>query len=325
MLHTQEPANSRWRGERLTRRGWLAGAAAVGGLATLGTPSSRAADTASPFRFGMNTSTISGQKLPITEVVDLLGQVGYQAIEPWIRELDAHVQAGKTLADLGKRIKDAGLDVPSAIGFFDWCVDDDARRAKALEQARRDMDKVRAIGGTRIAAPPAGATDRDDLDLRNIGERYRVLLELGREHGVVPQVEVWGFSKTLTRLSQAACVAIESGHPDACILPDVYHLHKGGSAPGGLRLLRGEAIHAMHMNDYPAQPGRETITDADRVYPGDGVAPMTEILRTLRDIGFRGVLTLELFNRDLWKQDARVVAKTGLEKMQASVRKALGD
>ena len=54
--------------------------------------------------------------------------------------------------------------------------------------------------------------------------------------------------------------------------------------------------------------------------PGDGVAPLKEILRELRRIGYRGVLSLELFNRDYWKQDALTVARTGLEKMKAVVR-----
>ena len=76
------------------------------------------------------------------------------------------------------------------------------------------------------------------------------------------------------------------------------------------------------MRRAPEAP-REKLSDADRVYPGDGVAPLTEILRILRDAGFNGALSLELFNRDYWKEDAALVAKTGLEKMQAAVRKAL--
>ncbi|MFN0197495.1 MAG: hypothetical protein ACKVT0_12185 [Planctomycetaceae bacterium] len=39
----------------------------------------------------------------------------------------------------------------------------------------------------------------------------------------------------------------------------------------------------------------------------------------LSSIGFEGTLSLELFNRDYWQQDALTVSKTGLEKMQASV------
>jgi sugar phosphate isomerase/epimerase len=116
---------------------------------------------------------------------------------------------------------------------------------------------------------------------------------------------------------------MESGHPQACILADVYHLYKGGSQVNGLRLLSGTALHVLHCNDYPAEPVRATITDAQRIYPGDGIAPLKVILRTLRQIGFRGMLSLELFNRDYWKQDAHLVARTGLEKMRAAVRSSL--
>jgi hypothetical protein len=67
------------------------------------------------------------------------------------------------------------------------------------------------------------------LNLFSAAERYRALLEIGAEIGVTPQVEVWGFSTALSRLGETAFVAIESGRDDACILPDVYHIYKGGS------------------------------------------------------------------------------------------------
>jgi 2-keto-myo-inositol isomerase len=115
-------------------------------------------------------------------------------------------------------------------------------------------------------------------------------------------------------------VAIECGHPKACVLADVYHLHKGGSGFSGVHLLSASAMQVFHLNDYPAQPPRERITDADRVYPGDGVAPLAALFRDLRRVGFRGVISLELFNRGYWKQDALTVARTGLQKLQALAR-----
>lgn len=308
----------------ISRRQMLASSAAGAVMAVNPSAKPQRRDRAKPFRYCLNTSTLMGQKLPITKVVDIAAKAGYQGLEPWIRELDEHVKGGATLKDLGKQIRDHGMTVDSAIGFFDWIVDDDGRRAKGLEEARRNMEMVAAIGGTRLAAPPSGATDRTDIDLLKAADRYRALLELGEQFNVVPQAEVWGFSKTLQRLGAAVLVAVESGHPKACVLPDVYHLHKGGSPIQGLSLLSRTATHCFHMNDYPAEPPRETITDAHRVYPGDGVAPLDDILRILRDIGFSGSLSLELFNRDYWAQDAAVVARTGIEKMRAAVRKAIG-
>jgi sugar phosphate isomerase/epimerase len=308
----------------LSRREWLGGAsgAALLGVATAAGATGPRAAPADPFRYSLNTSTISGQNLSVLEEVNLAARAGYQAIEPWIRELDQYVRSGGNLRDLGRRIHDAGLQVESAIGFAEWVVEDDARRRRALEEARRAMDMVHQIGGRRLAAPPAGATDQA-VPVARVVERYRALLEIGERIGVVPQVELWGFSRTLSRLGECAQVALESGHREACVLADVYHLYKGGSGFHGLHLLSADALHVVHMNDYPARPPRALISDADRVYPGDGVAPLRELLRDLRHIGFRGVLSLELFNRDLWRQDALQVARTGLEKMRTVVRRSL--
>ncbi len=312
-----------------TRRQWFAGIGAVAGtgLATGLLPAQQPATgnlaREQPFGYCLNTSTLQGQKLDLVQLVDIAAQAGYQAIEPWVRELEAHVKDGGNLKVLGQRIRDRGLSVPSAIAFFEWIVDDEERRKKGLEEARRSMELVQQIGGQRIAAPPAGAMSQTDLNLLRAAERYRALLELGERIGVVPQVEFWGFSRALSRLGEAALVAMESGHPQACVLADIYHLYKGGSSIDGLRLLSGTALHVVHCNDYPAQPPRAAISDAQRIYPGDGSAPLKTIFRTLRQIGFRGMLSLELFNRDYWRQDALAVARTGLEKMRAAVQSSL--
>jgi sugar phosphate isomerase/epimerase len=261
-----------------------------------------------------------GFKLPVVEEVAIAAKAGYQGVEPWIGNLRQYADGGGSLPDLKRRIADLGLTVENAIGFAAWIVDDEAQRRKGMEQMRRDMELIAAIGGRRIAAPPAGANNTPGMDLLKIAERYRELLELGRNVGVVPQLEIWGSSKTLSRPSQAALVAIETAHPDACLLLDVFHLYKSGAGFGGLRVISGEALHVIHLNDYPAQPPRERATDADRVFPGDGIAPYPAILSTLRAIGFHGTLSLEVFNREYWKRDPLEVARTGLERMRRVVQ-----
>jgi sugar phosphate isomerase/epimerase len=317
----------------VTRRAWIAGV--TGGVAMAATDV-QAEQPAAPligFNFCLNTSTVRiddggwGKSRPILDLIDIAAKAGYPAIEPWVSELDAYAKGGGSLKGLGKRIADAGLKVPDAIGFAEWIVEDPERRKKGLEQAKRDMDMVRQVGAARIAAPPVGATGgtsrRDDpkftqpvIDLLSAADRYRALLELGKSMGVTPVVEVWGFSKTLRRLGEVLLVATECGSPEGCVLPDVYHLYKGGSDFAGLHLLGPAAIGIFHVNDYP-KIDRETIADKDRVYPGDGVAPLKEVFATLRAMNYRGYVSLELFNREYWKRDPLEVAKTGLAKMKA--------
>lgn len=314
-----------------SRRQFL-GSLGLGGAALLAAPAltAQAADkkttkrfTKDPFSYCLNTSTIRGQKKSLVEEINMISKAGYNGIEPWMNEIGQYQKEGGSLTDLRKRIADAGLRVESAIGFANWIVDDEARRKKGLEDAKRDMDLVAAIGGTRIAAPPVGATrPGQELDLDVIAKRYHDLLDVGRKAGVVPMLEVWGFSTNLHRLGQTCYVITEAEHPDACGLLDVYHIYKGGSKHHGMRALSPSAFPVLHMNDYPGIPIDE-INDSDRVYPGDGIAPLDMILSDMANNQSTAVLSLELFNRDYWKQDAEQVVKTGLQKMKAATVKAL--
>ena len=314
----------------LSRRNFFATSAAAAAAATsLAVPEriEAAPSSAIPFRLCLNTSTVrecqyKGNKIDILGGVEVASKAGYSGIEPWIGEIDTYVKGGGTLADLRKRISDAGLTVESAIGFAAFLAEDEQERQKGLEEAKRCMGLVREIGGTRIAAPPVGVTDKTGLDPLKLAARYRALCELGQKEGVLPQLELWGFAKTLCRMGEVAYVGIEAAHPAACFLLDVYHIFKGGSDFEGLEMFAGSRMHNFHVNDYPSNPPRETINDSHRVYPGDGIAPLDKIFRTLRDNGYQGVVSLELFNRDYWKQDAFEVAKTGFEKTKAALDKA---
>jgi 2-keto-myo-inositol isomerase len=315
---------------KITRREALAQSGLLIGAAVLGQNSGIAAvaagpatpETSRPFRYSLNMATIRGQKLGMVEQIQVAAQAGYDGIEPWMATLDEYVSGGGKLPDLKKRISDSGLRVEGAIAFAEWIVDDDARRAKGMEQAKRDMEVVAQIGGKRIAAPPKGATELPKLELAAAAERYRALLQAGEQVGVVPQLELWGFSRNLNRLGECVCVAMETGHRNACVLADVFHLYKGGSEIHGIQLLGANTIQVLHMNDYPGDPPREKIDDSYRIYPGDGTAPLADILRTLHATGGQKVLSLELFNRKYWSEDALAVSKTGLAKMKAVVQSA---
>lgn len=284
---------------------------------------SRADGLGGAFRYCLNTATIRAHKLSLAEEITLAAKVGYDGIEPWTREIEEHLKRGGSLGELRKRLEDHHLTLESAIGFPTWMVDDESQRAKGFEQMKREMEWIAELGGKRIAAPPAGAYGPPILDLRKVAERYAALLELGEKIGVVPQLEIWGGSANLSRISEAAFVLAECGHPQACALFDVFHIYRGGSRPQALRIFNGKALHVFHMNDYPSEPPREQIRDSDRVFPGNGVAPLSEILTILWDIGFRGALSLELFNPSYAQMDAETVARRGLEKMQAAVKNAL--
>ncbi|MEO7271161.1 MAG: sugar phosphate isomerase/epimerase family protein [Vicinamibacterales bacterium] len=275
-----------------------------------------------PFGYCLNTSTIRGNQLDIVKVVEAAGKAGFHAIEPWITELDAYTKSGGSLKDLGQRIADAGLTVENAIAFNSFLTDDEAQRATGMERMKVDMDKVAQIGGTRIAAVP-GNSRGPAVSLDNAGKYYREALEMGEKAGVTPLLELWGTHPLLGPLRNGIYVTVAAGRPDASLLLDVFHLYKSGTPFTSLKQINGGALHVMHINDYPQAADSATLNDGNRIYPGDGVAPFRQILRDLRDSGFRGYFSLELFNKEYWAKSADENLKTGLEKIRGVVRQAL--
>jgi len=83
---------------------------------------------------------------------------------------------------------------------------------------------------------------------------------------VVPQCEVWGFSEVAEPAGRDGLVAMETGHPKACLLPDVYHLYKGGSDFTGLKLLECRRSR-FHLNEATDRPAAATIADKDLSIP----------------------------------------------------------
>lgn len=271
------------------------------------------------FRYCLNMSTIRGHNLGFIKELETASKAGFRSVEIWMNSLQTYLTNGGTPKEAKKRIDDLGLTIENCIGFAEWIVDEEDRRKKGLDLMKKEMDLLVQIGCKRTAAPPAGATQTPGLDLKKAAERYRTILELGDATGVVPHLELWGFSKNLSRVSEVFYVALESGHPSAKVLLDVYHLYKGGSPVETLSLINPYSVEILHMNDYPAQLSSSVITDADRLYAGDGVAPIKQVLRALSKKDKPLVLSTEVFNKNYYAQDALLVAKTALQKMKKVV------
>ncbi|MEP4684395.1 MAG: sugar phosphate isomerase/epimerase family protein [Rhodopirellula bahusiensis] len=277
----------------------------------------------------MNTSTLRGHNLTVPQQIEVVAKAGFDGIEPWIRDLRSYVDGGGSVSDLKKQLDDAGLNVVGAIGFARWIVDDPAARQAGLDEAKRDMELVASLGGKQMAAPPIGVHRTEELgdggapSLETIGERYRAILELGDTMGVTPLLELWGFSPVLHRLAELAYVSTAAAHPSAAVLPDFYHIYKGGNDMSSLGMIEASRMPLFHINDYPGQPGIDVIADKDRVYPGDGVCDLVGTIAMLLRNGFVGTFSLELFNPGHWKLPADKVAAEGCQKSRDVIAKAV--
>ena len=95
--------------------------------------------------------------------------------------------------------------------------------------------------------------------------------------------------------------------PDIGLVIDTCHFYAGGSELSSIEAVDPEKLLIFHINDVEARP-KETIEDAHRLLPGEGVIPLPDILSRLRGIGFDGLCSVELFRPEYWERDPTELA-----------------
>lgn len=261
------------------------------------------------FKLSLNTSTI--KPVGLLEKVRLVAEAGFAGIELWINDVYEHVGRGGEVREVTKAIADHGLVVPNCIAIRGWGEAIDVEYPLHLDEARRRMEMAARLGSLYIVATPP----RMAGDFGQITKRYVDLLRIGREVGVKPIMEYISFFGSVYSLEQAWQIVRECGEEDATLIPDAFHTWNSGSDPELLTKIPRKYIAHYHVDDAPSTKAARTQTDPDRVMPGEGVIDLRAEARRLKQIGYDGWVSLELFNRELWAKDPREVLKRGYERM----------
>ncbi|HLR32943.1 MAG TPA: sugar phosphate isomerase/epimerase, partial [Fodinibius sp.] len=230
---------------------------------------------------------------------------------------------GGSLSELGEEIRQRGLFVPSVIGLWNALPPTKEEWEASLKDTRRRMRMAADIGAEHIQTIPN--TVGENYDLHWVTDRYREIIEIGiADYNIKPALVFVKFFPLKT-MGEAAAVALNANHPEARIIPDTYHMHISQGGFEGLPLLDGQAIAIFQFADAPGSPDIDQLEDKHRVYPGDGVLPLPDILRDLKQTGYRGCISLELYNPNYWEQDLQEVAQTGHQKMLEVIQQAEAD
>lgn len=266
-----------------------------------------------PFQYSLNSSTI--KTTPILQKIETAAKAGYAGIELWHDDMDAFVQSGGSIHDIRKCVEDNGLKVPTTIHIHGWFQPAGDEHMTAMDTAKRKLEQAQAVGAAfSVAGPPHGIADR------TLGKQhYHELLELGAQFGVRPAFEYLGFVQDVNTIDDALEIISGCGHPNACMVLDPFHCFVGEGGVESISKLNADQIAVSHFNDAPASPAANTQRDPDRVMPGDGVIDLKRYCDLLRQVGYEGFISLELFRPDLWELPPLEVATMGLQKMKAVI------
>ncbi len=273
----------------------------------------------SPWPICLDTATIRTAG-SIDKKVDIAIAAGFDAIEPWDNELKEFEESGGDLKVLGQKIRDHGLFVPSMIGLWGCLPDNEDAFQKSLPDTRNRLRMASEIGCEFVQVIPNKVGK--NYNVKFVASCYRRILEIGlKEFNICPAL-VFVEMFPLKTMGQATAVALDADHPKSKIIPDVFHMYISDGGFEGLKQLNGDLFAIFQFNDAPKNMKKEDMKDKHRVYPGDGILPLTQILKDLKQTGFKRCISLELYNPEYHKQDPLLVAKTGLEKTLEVIEKA---
>jgi 2-keto-myo-inositol isomerase len=152
-----------------------------------------------------------------------------------------------------------------------------------LDEAGRLSELAASCGCPYVVAVPGRRQDSLAVELARLGAACST-------EGAQLAFEFMGFEWSAVRsLAQAAAVY------DGPLVVDTFHWCLGDGALDALRSLDPGRLALVHVNDAPSTD-LTRLGDADRLLPGEGVLDLAPFYAALRDIGYDGVYSVELFS-----------------------------
>lgn len=151
-------------------------------------------------------------------------------------------------------------------------------------------------------------------DIKNSSVKVlRELSEIAEPYGVKIALEFVGHPQcTVNTFGQAYDIIETVNRSNVGLVLDCFHFHAMGSNLEDLKNADGSKIFILHIDDTEDFP-IGFLTDEDRVWPGHGAIDLDGILSTLKEIGYSGVVSIELFRPEYYELAAEEAIKTAKE------------
>ncbi|MGM0877307.1 MAG: 2-keto-myo-inositol isomerase [Bacillota bacterium] len=189
---------------------------------------------------------------------------------------------------------------------------DEAGYKEIISEFKDMMEVAKKIGAQYVVAVPL-VTEEKILkkDIKNsCVEVLKELSDIAEPYGVKIAVEFVGHPQcTVNTFGQAYDIVETVNRENVGLVLDCFHFHAMGSDLADLKKADISKIFILHIDDTEDFP-IGFLTDEDRVWPGLGVIDLDSILSTLKEKGYSGAVSVELFRPEYYKLDAEEAIKT---------------
>jgi 4-hydroxyphenylpyruvate dioxygenase len=262
-----------------------------------------------PLAKSIATVSISGT---LGEKLEAAAAIGFDGVEIFENDLLTFEGSPTEIRYLAESL---GLAIICFQPFRDFEAMPDTQRARNMDRAERKFDVMQQLGADLLLVcsnvSPASINDdaRAAADLLEMAER-------ANKRGLRVGFEALAWGRNINTWRHAWKIVQAANHPALGLIVDSFHTLALGDNLAGLSEVPAGKIFLAQLADAP-KLSMDVLSWSRhfRNFPGQGQLPVANFVRDLVNAGYRGPLSLEIFNDEFRSAPARLMARDGLRSL----------
>jgi len=249
----------------------------------------------------------------LPEKLDAAAAIGFDGVE--IFENDLLTYDG-TPEDVRAIAEGLGLTITIFQPFRDFEAMPEPQRRRNLDRAERKFDVMQALG-TDLLLVCSNTNSATIDDPQRAAADLAEMAEQAHRRGLRVGYEALAWARHVKRWRQAWNIVEIANHPALGLIVDSFHTLALGDDPSDIAKLPADKLFFVQLADAP-ELSMDVLSWSRhfRNFPGQGGLPVAAFLRAALACGYRGPLSLEIFNDEFRAAPARLTARDGLRSLR---------
>ncbi|WP_370962529.1 bifunctional sugar phosphate isomerase/epimerase/4-hydroxyphenylpyruvate dioxygenase family protein [Amycolatopsis sp. cg9] len=247
-------------------------------------------------------------------------RAGFDGVEIFENDLVASAWSAK---EIGEHCAELGLSIDLYQPFRDFEAVPPDVLARNLRRAELKFDVMEQLGADTMlvcSSVSPDAVDDDDL----AAEQLHLLAERAAARGIRIAYEALAWGRFVDTYEHSWRIVRRAAHPALGLCLDSFHILSRGSDPAAIRTIPGEKLFFLQLADAPRlQMDVLQWSRHHRLFPGQGAFDLTTFTGHVLAAGYRGPLSLEVFN-DVFRQADPVPAAVDAMRSLLGLQETLG-
>lgn len=270
---------------------------------------------------GVATLTVADSGL--IESFEAAERAGYDIVDIWVDQLREYLVGERPIEELAERFANMSIQPGVINPILDIEIPNGAKRDELLAGTRRicEVASASGIGGLQLVSGVTYAGEPWSTICKGTARGLREMADLAAEYSLKVGFEpiAWW---PVRKAKQALEIIAKADRPNVGVVLDSFHIFAAQDDLEFIRTIDPTVISSVHLGDCVQKTGSEW-SDEQRAMPGEGVAPIREIIEAILSTGYDGVIADEIWPVPYAGQKCDVLyreLKDKSDKILASVR-----